>query len=1271
VGIVGGDVVTISNTGTFASVTVGTGIVVTSTQTISGADASKYILTVPTGLTADITAKALTVSGASVTSKVYNGLNPATITGASLVGIVSPDVVTVSGNGVFVSTAVANGISVTPSLSLGGADAGNYTITQPTLTGNITPAPLTITGLTGDNRVYNGTNGATLSGTAAYIGLQNGETFSVTGTPTATFANKTVGTAKAITVTGYTAPNSNYTVTQPTGLTANITVAPLTITSATATNRVYNATTTVTVGGTLSGIFLSDVVTLNTTGTTADANVGTGKTVTFSIAGADAANYSLTQPGTTVDITQASQTIIFGTLPAKTTADVPFSAGATSATSGVNALGYISSTPTVATINATTGLITIVGAGTTTITVSQTGNSNYTAATSVQQALTVTLAPVSIFTNPITGTNPNTSNPYTTGQTVNSNITVTTGIGRGIGIAGSNANNRYNADGWTTAASVDLNDYIEFGLTPNLGCFIDFSELLYTSQASGNGPTVFAVRSSVDGFTSNIATPTSSGGTVSLTAASFDNIASAITYRIYGYSAVLTTGTFSVNDFDFKGNVICIQTIAYNVTGGGTTCTGSGLAVGLSNSQVGVSYQLKNGVTNVGSTVPGTGAAISFGSQTAAGTYTVVGSNTNGTCNLTLTMSGSATITVNPLPTATVTGTTSVCTNGTQPSITFIGDSGTAPYTFSYKINGGAIQTVTSASGTNPVSVTVAVPTTTPGTFAYNLTSVSGQFCTQAQTGTATVTVGAISTYSAITGWDVLPTEGRAIVFDADYALAGNLSGCSCTVNAGKVVTISSLSSMTLLNGITVDPTATMTFQNNAPLVQINDVANSGNVEVFRNSSLLMRLDYTSWSSPVIGTQTLKEFSPLTVNTRFYRYNEQNNYYSAVDPLTTTFSNLGVGKGFLIRMPDTHPTTATLWTSGKFVGTPANGTIPVAITTDGSGFNMIGNPYPSQVDITQFLTDNSANIESTLYFWRKTNEAVPGTVLFSGYCTYTGNVLVLPSNPFVGGSDPLGVLQIAQGFMVKAKPSRTSVVFNNAMRINNTANQFFKQAATEAKNTLWLNLMTSAGGFAQMATSYRDNATMGVDVNDGLNINDGQISIGSFVDNKNYVIQSRTLPFDTADVMPLIFKVNIDGNYTLAIDHVDGLFSNGAQPIYIHDKVLNTVTNLSTGNYTFATTAGTFNNRFEIVYQPTLSNPTTAFNENSVVVYKNNGDIVVNTGNVLMKAVQIYDMRGRLLLDKTNINAAEVSLNIGAANQVVLVKNTLDEGQVVTKKVIN
>ncbi|WP_295675082.1 YDG domain-containing protein [uncultured Mucilaginibacter sp.] len=226
-GIISPDAVTINATCTFATANVGNGIVLT--FYIGGANAGNYTLTQP-GVTANITPKALTESGAAATNKVYDGTTVATITGGTLIGVVSPDVVSVSTTGVFASANVGTGISVT--IALTGASAGNYTITQPGITANITPKALTITGITVSNKSYDGTTTATISGTAALSGIIGSDVVTLGGTPTAVFTSQNVATGIAVTVTGYAlsgARAGNYTITQPGGLTANITAATLNI----------------------------------------------------------------------------------------------------------------------------------------------------------------------------------------------------------------------------------------------------------------------------------------------------------------------------------------------------------------------------------------------------------------------------------------------------------------------------------------------------------------------------------------------------------------------------------------------------------------------------------------------------------------------------------------------------------------------------------------------------------------------------------------------------------------------------------------------------------------------------------------------------------------------------------------------------------------------------------------------------------------------------------------------------------------------------------
>jgi YDG domain len=310
-GIIGTDVVTLSGTGTFSQSTVGTSLNVTSTSTLTGADASKYSLTQPTGLTGEIVVKPLTVSGATASNKVYDGTNMATLTGATLNGIISPDDVTLTGGAIFSSTDVANNISInTSSLVSGGADAVNY-IALPIigLTANITPKSLIVSGLSANNKVYDGNISATLTGTASLNGIIGTDDVSLSGTPTTNFNDKNIGTSKPITVSGYTltgTESGNYSVTQPTGLTANITAKSLTITSPIAQNKVFDGNTNAIITGTLVGIILPDVVTLVGTGTFATSAIGNGIAVTSTstLSGAENGNYNLTQPtGLTANIT--------------------------------------------------------------------------------------------------------------------------------------------------------------------------------------------------------------------------------------------------------------------------------------------------------------------------------------------------------------------------------------------------------------------------------------------------------------------------------------------------------------------------------------------------------------------------------------------------------------------------------------------------------------------------------------------------------------------------------------------------------------------------------------------------------------------------------------------------------------------------------------------------------------------------------------------------------------------------------------------------------
>ena len=168
------------------------------------------------------------------------------------------------------------------------------------------------------------------------------------------------------------------------------------------------------------------------------------------------------------------------------------------------------------------------------------------------------------------------------------------------------------------------------------------------------------------------------------------------------------------------------------------------------------------------------------------------------------------------------------------------------------------------------------------------------------------------------------------------------------------------------------------------------------------------------------------------------------------------------------------------------------------------------------------------------------------------------------------------------------------------------------------------------------------------------------------------MIQARPTPFVNTDEVPLNFNATTAGSYTLSIDHVDGLFL-GDQNIYLRDNLLNITHDIKASAYTFTSDQGTFSDRFDVVYNnSTLNISTPTFDANSVVVYKDDNSVLnINAGKVVAKNLKIYDVRGRLIYEKLNINSTTTALNdLKAEQQVLLVKITSDDNKVVTKKVV-
>jgi alpha-tubulin suppressor-like RCC1 family protein len=292
-------------TATFTATGVGTPLTITAS--INGVAVTSTLPTIT------VTPRTLHVTAAGQ-DKIYDGTTTATVT-LSDDRLPSDTLTDTYGSASFVDKTVGTGKTVSVSvISISGASAVNYSLADTTAStaANITARALTISA-TGVNKVYDGTTAATVTLSDNRI---SGDSFT-DGYTTAAFADKNVGTAKPVSVSGIGiggADAGNYTFNTTASATADITPQALTG-SVTASGKVYDASTAATISGrSLSGVLDSDQVSyVGGSATFADKNLATGKTVTatgLSLSGADAGNYTVNATATTTaDITPRVLTI--------------------------------------------------------------------------------------------------------------------------------------------------------------------------------------------------------------------------------------------------------------------------------------------------------------------------------------------------------------------------------------------------------------------------------------------------------------------------------------------------------------------------------------------------------------------------------------------------------------------------------------------------------------------------------------------------------------------------------------------------------------------------------------------------------------------------------------------------------------------------------------------------------------------------------------------------------------------------------------------------
>lgn len=447
------------------------------------------------------------------------------------------------------------------------------------------------------------------------------------------------------------------------------------------------------------------------------------------------------------------------------------------------------------------------------------------------------------------------------------------------------------------------------------------------------------------------------------------------------------------------------------------------------------------------------------------------------------------------------------------------------------------------------------------------------------------------------------------------------LSGSSVELPAGKQINVSG--TLTMSGSLKLLSSAT---EITASL--IDGGSNSGTLTVHRHLTGGKRLHFVS--SPVHNGDFLSIYDNSNGNYNVYWYDETN---------TSTNPNIGWTRILSGTLTDGRGYTAVYddWTTRIFSGNLSTSSdIGVTVTNTSSGnssadgWNLIGNPYPSAVNCSTFVADNSI-IDGTLYFWDSDTSGGSG-YSNADFASWNGSGTAASG----GGQEvaPNGILSMGQGFFVKkSSVGSGTIYFKNSQRMHATDAQFFTPENIEFQR-IKIAVRNEKKLSNEIILAFRKEATDNHDrLYDGLKLKgNANIAFYSIWNGDEYVINSfPEITSTTQKIIPL----GLDAGFNIKHWFNNISLENIADDIniYLEDRQENKFIKITDLNgYEFIPSTGSNYNRFFIHINPDL----TGIEEeqsNYLQIYSKEKNIQIINPENLTGRVIINDMAGKMIYE--------------------------------------
>ena len=494
-----------------------------------------------------------------------------------------------------------------------------------------------------------------------------------------------------------------------------------------------------------------------------------------------------------------------------------------------------------------------------------------------------------------------------------------------------------------------------------------------------------------------------------------------------------------------------------------------------------------------------------------------------------------------------------------------------------------------------------------------------------------------------------LPDLSRIAYIENYYdGVSDNIEACDLIVNAEVNFDNGGTNSLIVHRDLTIN--APVTIGDKESLVMYDDAATiTGNIvkkesSTYRNN----QYDFTYWSSPIIDGQISTVFSGVNPG-RIYLFDQSKT--STSDPSEPGYwdrwvnasGDLSPGKGYAA-----EGISGTVGVHDiSFNGRPNNGVIYENIhfwddSNLDNDFNLIGNPYPSAIDIETFFDANSGVLDPVVYLWTHATEVSGGDFSPNDYATYnyTGGTGTGAGTGVGDGSIPEKNIGSAQGFFVRAVSSGDAV-FNNSMRLEDANNQFFKQNVKKKKNgepekdRIWLNLTTDQGGFNQLLLGFLEGGSAGFDMGyDAVKLaGSNSISFYSLLDDKKLAIQGLGISDEPEDIS-LGFDSKVgDRTLSIAIEKMEGRLKD--LDIYLIDHKLLHTHDLKESAYVFdLDEEGSYKNRFSLSFKQSAVLATEEILQKDELIVFNRDDMFSVNSSKIVKRIRLYNILGKLILEQ-------------------------------------